>query len=89
MIGDARTEKIAGAKCRTLLPPHRRLGYISPMARDPKNFTGENVRGMLEASYRDERMREGNKLVAHFGLALIAVVAVVGALVVALVQLLR
>lgn len=63
--------------------------YISLMARDPKNFTGENVRAMLEASYRDERLREGNKLVGHFALVVVGVVAVVATLLIGLAQLFR
>jgi len=56
------------------------------MARDPKNFTGENMKALLEASYRDERLREGNKLVGHFALTSILAAAVVVALVVGLIQ---
>ncbi|WP_422085439.1 hypothetical protein [Variovorax sp.] len=56
------------------------------MARDPKNFTGENMKGLLEASYRDERLREGNKLVGHFGLTVILLAAVVVAGFIGLVQ---
>ncbi|RUR68697.1 hypothetical protein EJP67_16670 [Variovorax guangxiensis] len=59
------------------------------MARDPKNFTGENMKGLLEASYRDERLREGNKLVGHFGLVAIGAIAVVVVFLIAVAQFLR
>ncbi|MNY81737.1 hypothetical protein D3C86_2234510 [compost metagenome] len=50
--------------------------------------THERQKNLLEASYRDEELRQGNKLVGHFFLVCVGAIAVVVALAVGLIQIL-
>lgn len=59
------------------------------MAKDPKNFTGENVPALLAEYDRHERAKEGRWMVWVFGWAMVPVVVFLGAIVVFIASLLR
>ncbi|WP_027729961.1 hypothetical protein ABL850_15495 [Variovorax paradoxus] len=50
------------------------------MAKDPKNFTGEDVKRLLDSEERRLRSSAGWKLTGHFALVVAGSVALIGCL---------
>lgn len=59
------------------------------MAKDPKNFTGEDVKRLLEAEERRLESKEGWKLTGHFALVAAGSVAFVVGVTALILQALR